>query len=287
MEHQQPGAAEREAERERGRYAERRAVAREQLAQIQEHRHQADLAKLENRREGEEIQRLNRLYQLEIQRGKENEQEEKIERQRLHHEHVAEQKVIKDEEKQRENQDDDRIRAYIKGKEMMADLRREEDAETNRLVQEHQDKAFKQLAGQMNQTLRMEAERFARGAAEVEDEYQMKTKEREAKTKAAIESIAEHRDTVVKMKLEKEIEEKAESAKECHAFMEKNRIYLEGEEAKKQRQRDASMEVQKIQLQQMVNRSAVPCQPLSESSTHLKQQYDALRGWERKHAVFC
>lgn len=50
----------------------------------------------------------------------------------------------------------------------------------------------------MNQTLRMEAERFARGAAEVEDEYQMKTKEREAKNKAAIESIAEHRATVVK-----------------------------------------------------------------------------------------
>lgn len=66
------------------------------------------------------------------------------------------------------------------------------------------------------------------------------------------------------MKLEKEIEEKAENEKECHAFMEKNRIYLEGEEAKKQRQRDASMEVQKIQLQQMVNRSAVPCQSLQK-----------------------
>ncbi|XP_068542894.1 cilia- and flagella- associated protein 210-like isoform X2 [Anas acuta] len=254
MEYQQPGAAEREAERERGRYAERRAVAREQLAQIQEHKHQAELAKLETRREGEEIQRLNQLYQLEIQRGRENEQEEKLELLRQHHEHVAEQKVIKDEEKQREDQDDDRIRAYIRGKEMMADLRREADAETSRLVQEHQDKAFQQLAGQMNQTLRMEAERFARGAAEVEDEYQMKTKEREAKNKAAIESIAEHRATVVKMKLEKEIEDKAENEKECHAFMEKNRIYLEGEEAKKQRQRDASMEVQKIQLQQMVNR---------------------------------
>ncbi|XP_027317260.2 cilia- and flagella- associated protein 210 [Anas platyrhynchos] len=277
MEHQQPGAAEREAERERGRYAERRAVAREQLAQIQEHKHQAELAKLETRREGEEIQRLNQLYQLEIQRGRENEQEEKLELQRQHHEHVAEQKVIKDEEKQREDQDDDRIRAYIRGKEMMADLRREADAETSRLVQEHQDKAFQQLAGQMNQTLRMEAERFARGAAEVEDEYQMKTKEREAKNKAAIESIAEHRATVVKMKLEKEIEDKAENEKECHAFMEKNRIYLEGEEAKKQRQRDASVEVQKIQLQQMAEKKAK-----KEQEKQADLDYDAQR-----EAAFC
>lgn len=52
---------------------------------IQEHKHQAELAKLETRREGEEIQRLNQLYQLEIQRGRENEQEEKLELQRQHH----------------------------------------------------------------------------------------------------------------------------------------------------------------------------------------------------------
>ncbi|POI23322.1 hypothetical protein CIB84_012931 [Bambusicola thoracicus] len=85
MEHEQPGAEQREAERERGRYMERRAVAREQLAQIEEHKHQADLAKQENKREGEKIQRLGQLYQLEIQRGKEKEQEEKLERQREYH----------------------------------------------------------------------------------------------------------------------------------------------------------------------------------------------------------
>lgn len=33
MEHEKPGAEQREAEREHGRYMERRAVAREQLAQ--------------------------------------------------------------------------------------------------------------------------------------------------------------------------------------------------------------------------------------------------------------
>lgn len=47
-------------------------------------------------------------------------------------EYVAEQKIFKAEEKQKEEKDDDRIRAYIKGKEMMADLTREKNAETNR-----------------------------------------------------------------------------------------------------------------------------------------------------------
>lgn len=49
-------------------------------------------------------------------------------------EYAAEQKIIKAEEKQKEDEDDDRIKAYIKGKEMMADLTREKVAETNRWV---------------------------------------------------------------------------------------------------------------------------------------------------------
>ncbi|KAM6131992.1 cilia- and flagella- associated protein 210-like isoform 1-T3 [Phoenicopterus ruber ruber] len=257
MDHEGPDAARREAELERGRYSARRAVAQEQLAQIKEHKRQADLAKLEDKREGEQRQRSNRLYQLEMQRRMEKEQEEKLERQRLHHEeYVAEQKIIKAEKKQKEDDDDDRIEAYIKGKEMMADLTSKKDAETNRQREEHKSKAFEQLTAQMNEAVKIEDDRLARGAAEVEDEYQMKNKEKEAKEKAAIESIAEHRATVMKMKVEKEREEKAEGEKDRDELMEKNRIYLEMEKAKKQRQRDANMEVQKIQIQQMAEKQA-------------------------------
>ncbi|KAM6259552.1 cilia- and flagella- associated protein 210-like [Spheniscus humboldti] len=256
MDRDGPDAVRREAELEHSRYLDRRAVAQEQLAQIKEHKHQADLAKLEDKREGEQIQRLNQLYQLEIQRGKEKEQQEKVERQRLYHEYVAQQKVIKAEEKEKEDKDDDQIKAYIKEKEMMADLRREKDAETNRLMQEHKDKAFEQLTAQMNRACKIEDDRLARGAAEVEDEYQKKTKETEEKKKSAIESIAEHRATVMKMKEEKEREEKAEDEKDHNQWMTADRIYLEMEKAKKQRQHDASMEVQKIQIQQMAEKQA-------------------------------
>lgn len=50
----------------------------------------------------------------------------------------------------------------------------------------------------MNKALSMEDDRLDRAAAEVEDEYQVKTKEKEAKKKAAIESIAEYRVTDVR-----------------------------------------------------------------------------------------
>ncbi|XP_067994747.1 cilia- and flagella- associated protein 210-like [Melanerpes formicivorus] len=256
MDGEWPDTARQEAALERSRYLDRRAVAQEQLAQIKEHKHQADLAKLEDKREGEQIQRLYQLYQLEIQSEKETKRGENVECQRQYHEHVAEQKKVKAEDKQREDEEDDRIKAYIKGKERMADLTREKGVETNRIIQEHKDKAVEQLTAQMNEACKIEDRRIARGAAEVEYEYQMKNKEKELKKRAAIESITEHRGTVMKMKAENEREEKAEGKKAYNEWMTADNISLEIEKAKKQSQRDASMEVQKIQIQQMAEKEA-------------------------------
>ncbi|NXR02479.1 CC173 protein, partial [Sagittarius serpentarius] len=255
-EHEHKEAILREQERAHQRYMNQQALRRDQLEQIKEHKHQADLAKLEDKREGEQIRRLNRLYQLEIQRGKEKEQEEKVERQRLHHEHVTHQKIIKAVEEQKQMEEDDRIKAHFKAKETIAKLIKKKEAEMRRLTQEHQDKIVSQLAVHMNEALKREDDRLARDIAKKEAEQEKKCKEKEAKEKAAIESIAEHRATVMKMKVEKEREEKAEAKKELHALMEENRIYLEMEKAKKQRQRDANMEVQKIQIQQMAEKQA-------------------------------
>ncbi|NXI61205.1 CC173 protein, partial [Anseranas semipalmata] len=246
----------REQEKAHQRYMNRQALCRHQLEQIREHKHQADLAKLEDKREGEQIQRLNRLYQMEILRKMEKEHEEKAERRRLYHEHVADQKIMKAVEEQKQMEEDDRIRAHFKAKQSIAKLMKEKEAEMRRLTQEHQDKIVRQLAAQMSEALKMEDDRLARDVAKKEAEQEKKNREKEAKKKAAIESIAEHRATVMKMKLEKEKEEKAESKKELNELLEKNRIYLEMEKAKKQKQRDANMEVQKIQIQQMAENQA-------------------------------
>ena len=67
-----------------------------------------------------------------------------------------------------------------------------------RRTQEHQDKIVSQLALQMNEALKREDDHLARDIAKKEAEQEQKCKEKEAKEKAAIESIAEHRATVVR-----------------------------------------------------------------------------------------
>ncbi|NXI38977.1 CC173 protein, partial [Galbula dea] len=246
----------REQEKAHQRYMKQQALRRDQLEQIKEHKRQADLAKLEKKKEGEQIQGLNQLYQLEIQRQMEKEHEGKVERRRLYHEHVNNQKIIKALEEQKQMEEDDWIKAHFKAKETIAKLMKKKKAEMRRLQQEQQNKIISQIVAQTNEALKKEDDRLARDIAKKEAEHQKKCKEKEEKQKAAIEAIIEHRAIVMEMKAEKERKEKAEDKKEYYALMEQNHIYFEMENAKKQRQRDANVEVQKIQIQQMAEKQA-------------------------------
>ncbi|OWK54227.1 Coiled-coil domain-containing protein 173 [Lonchura striata] len=187
-----------EQEKAHQHYMNQQALCKDQLQQIKEHEHQADLAKQEKKREEEELQRSIQLYQLEIQRKKEKEHEEKLERRKLYHEYVNDQKIIKAIEEQNRMEEDDRIKAHFKAKEIIAQMRKKKEAEMRRQVQEQQDKISSRLAEQMGEALKKEDHRLARDVARIEAEEEKKRKEREAKRKAAIESIAEHRATVVR-----------------------------------------------------------------------------------------
>uniref|UniRef100_A0A8C3RGX6 Trichohyalin-plectin-homology domain-containing protein n=1 Tax=Cyanoderma ruficeps TaxID=181631 RepID=A0A8C3RGX6_9PASS len=172
-----------EQEKAHQHYMNQQALRKDQLEQIKEREHQADLAKQEKKREEEEIQRSIELYKLEMQRENEKKHEGKIERRKLYHEHLNDQKIIKAIEEQNQMEEDDRIKAHFKAKEIIAKMRKKKEAE---------------IPGQMSELLKMEGKRLARDVARIEAEQEKKNKEKEAKQKAAIESIAEHRATVVR-----------------------------------------------------------------------------------------
>ncbi|NXG16260.1 CC173 protein, partial [Grallaria varia] len=121
-----------EQEKAHQHYMKQQALRKYQLEQIKEHEHQADLAKLENKREVEEIEKSIQLYQQEIQKRKEKEHEEKAERRRLYHEYVADQKIIKAVEEQKQMEEDDQIKAHFKAKETIARIRKKKEAEMRR-----------------------------------------------------------------------------------------------------------------------------------------------------------
>ncbi|NXK58171.1 CC173 protein, partial [Sylvietta virens] len=121
-----------EQEKAHQHYMNQQALRKDQLEQIKAREQQADLAKQEKKREEEEIQRSIQLYQLEIQREKEKKHEEKIERRKLYHEYLNDQKIIKAIEEQNQMEEDDRIKAHFKAKEIIAQMRKKREAEMRR-----------------------------------------------------------------------------------------------------------------------------------------------------------
>ncbi|XP_065416806.1 cilia- and flagella- associated protein 210 isoform X2 [Chrysemys picta bellii] len=256
MEREREKAILKEQEKAYERYMNRQALCRDHLEQIKEHKHQAELDKLEAKKEGEEIQRLTKLYELEVQRENEKKLEEKLEHRRMHCAHVADQDILKAVQEQKQEEENDKIRAHFKAKQNMAKLRREKEAEMNRLMQERRDIITNHLAAQMKQTFERIDERVARDVAEREAEWEKELKEREEKTKAELKSIAEHRATVIKMKGEREKEAILEGKEKLRELMEADRIYLEMEKDKKRRNRNENIKMQKTQIQQMAEKRA-------------------------------
>ncbi|NXM55302.1 CC173 protein, partial [Illadopsis cleaveri] len=121
-----------EQEKAQQHYMNQQALRKDQLEQIKEREHQADLAKQEKKREEEEIQRSVQLYQLEMQREKEKKHEGKMERRKLYHDYLNDQKIIKAIEEQNQMEEDDRIKAHFKAKEMIAKMRKKKEAEIRR-----------------------------------------------------------------------------------------------------------------------------------------------------------
>ncbi|NXO83889.1 CC173 protein, partial [Sitta europaea] len=121
-----------EQEKARHHYMNQQELHKDHLEQIKEREHQADLAKQEKKREEEEIQRSIQLYQLEIQRKKEKEHKDKIERRKLYHEYINDQKIIKAIEEQNQMEEDNRIKAHFKAKEIIAQMRKKKEAEMRR-----------------------------------------------------------------------------------------------------------------------------------------------------------
>ncbi|NXT62394.1 CC173 protein, partial [Chaetops frenatus] len=121
-----------EQEKAHQHYMNQQALRKDQLEQIKEREHQADLVKQEKKKEEEKIQRSIQLYQLELQRKKEKKHEEKMERRKLYHEYINDQKILKAIEEQNQMEEDDRIKAHFKAKEIIAQIRKKKEAEMRR-----------------------------------------------------------------------------------------------------------------------------------------------------------
>ncbi|KAM4698071.1 cilia- and flagella- associated protein 210 isoform 2-T2 [Rhinophrynus dorsalis] len=239
------------------RLTDRKNNANEILKQIEERKHKNELEKQSNQREGEEIQRLTREYEWEMNKMAKLRMEEKCNIKMAHYAHLADRNFLRALDKQKEEETDEMIRRFILAKRKMGDLRRVKEEEINRLTVERRDQITDLLATQFKQKVDDEDDRMAKAIADREAKDKKESQEKEEKIKADIKAITEHRLAMRRKKEEEEKREKMKALQELHSIKEADEYFFAQQRDKMRQVEEEHKNVQTIQIQQMAEKKTM------------------------------
>ncbi|XP_021094277.1 coiled-coil domain-containing protein 173 isoform X3 [Heterocephalus glaber] len=221
------------------------------VRRIKEHEEEKERRKKHEEKDAEEIKRQNLLYEIEMRKKLKKKKEKIDESRKLFFEYMSDKNIIKAVKQQQQEEEDEKIQIFIKAKKHLAQIRREKEAETHRLMEERREKINNFLSELIKEKLDNEDLIIAKDIAEAEAEWEKKEKEKCEKNKADLKAIAEHRAIMMKNKEEEERQRKIESKQQLLAIMKADQIFREQEKEKKHKADIERREVQDAHIQQM------------------------------------
>ncbi|XP_041630030.1 coiled-coil domain-containing protein 173 isoform X2 [Vulpes lagopus] len=240
-----------EQEKAEKRRRNRVALANDHLKQIKEHEEEEEIRRKHEKKDAEEIKRQNSLYELEMRKKLEKKKEDINESRKLFFEHMNDKNIIKAVELQQQEEEDEKIRKFIKAKKRLIQMGKEKEAETHRLMEERRERINNFLSELIKEKLDNEDLIIARDIAEAEAEWEKREKEKYEKNKAELKAIAEYRAVVMKNKEEEERQRKLEAKEQLLAIMKADQIFQEHEKEKKRKADKEHREVRDAHIQQM------------------------------------
>ncbi|XP_072435374.1 cilia- and flagella- associated protein 210 isoform X1 [Chiloscyllium punctatum] len=259
----------------------RMALAEFHQQQIKENGHLKELEKQQYIKEGEEIKKLAHLYQWELNKIEQLKNQEKHNNMMNHKTHVANLKIIKALENQKEELEDENIRLFVSAKQQMLKLRKKRQAEIDKEKEDHRKLMIRLISEQMKEEVQDETHRIAKAAEEMEAKRQMEIKQKEEKTVADLKAIEEYRLMMMKKREEKEKEEKIQALEALHARIEADSLNHEQDKKKKLKAREEGESVQAFLVEQMAEKKAKALRDRAAELEH-KQKSLALLEMEKK-----
>ncbi|MGH0147967.1 UNVERIFIED_CONTAM: hypothetical protein FKN15_040968 [Acipenser sinensis] len=277
------------------RFLECKAVASGQMQQVKEQQHAKEMEKLEDKKEGETIQRLTRLYEWEKSKLEDQKHEEKKQLMNAYLSALVLTEVLKEREAQIDLKRKKQNAHENVNKDIMAQMQRKEEqaiiedqhkalqrfleckAVASGQMQQEQlqqrDRIIELLAKQMQEKQCNEDEIIARAVAEQEAKEERKLKEKEEKRIAELKSISTHRETVIKQKEEKEKEERLQAVELLHAKQEAAKVFFAKQWEKQQNMREKNKKIQDLHVRQM-----------AENHRKALHEKEALLEYEKEHS---
>ncbi|XP_066302151.1 cilia- and flagella- associated protein 210-like [Branchiostoma lanceolatum] len=269
------------------RYQERATVANFQINQIQEHHQSLAGEEREDRREGQEIQRLARLHEWERRKLDDLRRQEKMELMMAHQEHTSNRDAIRAIEQQKEEEEDEEIRLFAAAKKKMTKLRRERESEMFKKVQDHRDKMVDLLSKQLKKKVDNEDERIAKAVTEQEAKMEADREEKEEKIKAELKSIAEHRAQVMAQEEQARREKERKDQEVLELKMEADKIFQAKQEDRQRKQLQDRKNLASTHLKQAGLQKEVLVKKKQEDLEYDRKNFDLIAVEEQQFQEYA
>uniref|UniRef100_A0A3B4WHU9 Cilia and flagella associated protein 210 n=1 Tax=Seriola lalandi dorsalis TaxID=1841481 RepID=A0A3B4WHU9_SERLL len=234
---------------------ERQAVAEDLKNQIKVNEVARERQKTENKKDGEEIQRLQELYQWEQRMEDERQTEQKRNLMQAHLEHLTNRDLIRAADAQKQEAEEKQRKLFLTAKQKMMKLRRDKETELFSHLPRHLTQKImnKLTVAQQDQSV-SEEQRIAKAVAERDAKQAQRHREEEEKRTAMLKSITAHREFMVTQQRDKVAQQTTRDM--LQAKKEADRIFSEKQQLKAQRIREDERKLQDFNATQMAAKMA-------------------------------
>ncbi|XP_044221300.1 coiled-coil domain-containing protein 173 [Thunnus albacares] len=234
----------------------RQAVAEDLKNQIKDNELAKERQKLEIRKDGEEIQQLQELYQWERRMEEEQKAKQKRNVMQAHLEHLTNRDIIRATDAQKQEAEEERRNIFLSAKQKMMKLRKEKEKELLSEAQMRREQITAKLTVTQQQRVDSEEQRTAKAVAERDIKQAQKQRDEEEKRAAMLESIAAYRERMRQEKEQRDKIRQQDTRDALQAKREADRIFSEKQQLKAQRIREEERKLQDFNATQMAEKSA-------------------------------
>ncbi|XP_045909561.1 coiled-coil domain-containing protein 173 [Micropterus dolomieu] len=249
------------------------AVAEDLKHQIMGNEQVRERQKIENKKDGEETQRLQELFQWEQRMEEERQAQQKRNLMQAHLEHLTNRDLIRATDAQKQEAEEEQRKLFLSAKQKMMKLRKDKERELFREAQLRREMIMNKLTVKQQEQTVSEEQNIARAVAERDAKQAQQQWEEEMKRATMLKSIVAHREFLRQEKEQRDKMAKQNTQDTLQAQKKADRIFSEKQQLKALKIKGDGRKVQEFNATQM-----------AEKSARLQQLRREEHEWEEKNA---
>lgn len=222
--------------------------------QIQEHVKEADMARMEDNAEGEELKKLAVSYEREKERLENIRREERLQMMHENQQQIQNVRKMKQLQDLQAEEEDEECRIFASAKRKMMRLRAEKEREMHTEKQKKLDRIREKLSAQMKCALNDEDQRIERAQMEKDAKHFKEEAEKEAKMQQMLKESAAHRAHQMEEAEERKKQERRHELEQLQLRQAADEVFRRNEMEKAERRHGESQKTVKFLFAQMNER---------------------------------